>query len=292
MQYLVLGANGYIGSYIYWQLKKDGFNVIGTSRRIGANDQLLLFDIQKNTIDSVTAGVKGDKKTAIICIAESNIDKCYEKYDYAYQINVVETKKLIDSLAEKGFQIVFFSSDSVFDGVNGCYTEESPTNPINKYGMMKAEMEQYLLENLPQVCIMRISKVVSALRWKQNVFAEWENKINDGKIRCISGNRLSFVSVYDIYQACRLAAEKNLRGLYNVVGDQTYSRAELARKFYKKIGAEKIEVCECDVSEFAFKDSRPLDLSMSNQKFRDMTAYQFMDMDAAIDWYLDKHGEV
>lgn len=43
MQYLVLGANGYIGSYIYQRLRKEGQNVIGTGRRPNAKNDLLFL---------------------------------------------------------------------------------------------------------------------------------------------------------------------------------------------------------------------------------------------------------
>lgn len=266
---------------------------MGTSRRKNPYNPFFFYNIlQSNGINEILANVSGGQRTAIICIAEANIDRCYEEYDDAYLINVIRTKELIHSLVESGFHVIYFSSDNVFDGLGGNYTEESLVHPVNKYGMMKAEMEQYLLENIPEVCILRISKVVSTLRWKQNIFMEWENQVDSGKIRCIRGNKLSFVWIDDIYQACRLAAENKLYGLYNIVGDQSYSRAELAAKFYDKMRIREMEICECDIDEFSFRDCRPLNLSMSNQKFKNETAYQFMNMNSAIELYLHEGNEV
>lgn len=292
MQYFVFGATGYIGSYIYHQLVKDGLNVIGTSRRTDSAGNLVFYEIQKNNIEGILAKVNGCKKTAIICIAEPNIDRCYENYDDAYEINVTGTKRLIQSLDAEGFRIIYYSSDSVFDGISGNYTEESPINPINKYGMMKAEMEQYLLKNVPDTCILRIPKVVSTMKCKQNILTELERMIGLGKVRCIQGNRLSFVSAYDIYYASLLAAERELKGLYNVAGDIAYSRAELARRFYDRKGVLTVDVCECPVSEFLFKDRRPLNMKMSNQKFKDATGYTFMDIDSVIDKYLEENERI
>ena len=103
MQYFVFGATGYIGSYIYHQLVKDGLNVIGTSRRTDSAGNLVFYEIQKNNIEGILAKVNGCKKTAIICIAEPNIDRCYENYDDAYEINVTGTKRLIQSLEAEEF---------------------------------------------------------------------------------------------------------------------------------------------------------------------------------------------
>lgn len=287
MKFFVFGATGYIGSYLYRRLKSDGYSTVGTSRHAG-NGELCFYDIKSSNIDDFLINAdRNEKKTAIICIAETNINRCYEYHDEAYDINVVKAKKLIHILLENGFHVIYFSSDNVFDGVNGNYTEESQTNPINEYGLMKAQMERYLLRFEPEVCILRISKVVSMNREKQNIFTEWMEQIETGCICCIKGNHLSFVCIEDIYQVCLIAAEKRMHGLYNIVGDQAYSRAGLAEEFYRKLGVTDIDIRECDLQEFAFKDKRPLNISMSNQKFKSETGFQFMKMDDVIDKFLN-----
>lgn len=287
MQYVVFGVNGFIGSYLFERLKKDNFHVIGTSRRGWDAEDIVYFDIQQDGIDKIHTYLEEDNKTAIICIAEPNIDKCYENYSYTYEINVVKTKKLIQELVEEQFQVIFFSTDNVFDGVSGNYTEESEPCPVNRYGGMKAEMENYLLSELPEVCILRIPKVVSTFRKKQNVFTEWEDRIQTGSVRCIRGNRISFVCVEDIYQACLLVSNRRMHGIYNIVGDIAFSRAELAVKFYSQFGITDMDVQECGLEEFSFLDRRPLNISMSNQKFKSETGYSFMPMDVVIKRYCE-----
>ena len=204
----------------------------------------------------------------------------------AYDINVRQTKKLIHQLSQEGIRSIFFSSDSVFDGESGNYTEESLTHALNQYGKMKAEMEQYLLMDEPNTCILRIPKVVNITKEKQNIFAEWTEKIKIGTNRCIKGNKISFTYIKDIFHACLIAAEKPLYGLYNIAGDNSYTRAELAKIFYDKLGAV-VNIQECEIEEFAFKDVRPLDISMSNLKFKKETGYQFADMDSVIEMYIN-----
>lgn len=286
MQYVVLGATGYIGSYIFEQLKNNGFNVTGTSRRIDNEEKMVIFDILNDNISSLLSEITDADRMAIVCIAESNIDRCYENYSNAYRINVTRTKELIHELSAEGFQVIFFSSDQVFDGRMGNYTEESERHPINQYGMMKSEIEQYLLSYESKVCILRIPKVVSTLRKRQNVLSDWTDKIDVGNVCCIKGNRLSFLSINDIYQVCLLVAEKELTGLYNIAGDRAYSRAELAHMFYDKLGVGQMDIRECDVDEFHFKEKRPLNLSMSNSKFKLETGYIFESMDSVIDRYI------
>lgn len=292
MQYFVLGATGYVGEYLYYRLKSDRCNVIGTSRSAADGDELLYYDIQNSNIDGLLEKAdENEEKAAIVCIADARIDKCLETYSEAYDVNVVKTKNLICKLSEKGFHVIYFSSDNVFDGVSGNYTEESRTNPINKYGSMKAEMERYILRNVPKACILRLPKVVSPQKKKSNVFTEWLNRAETGSIQCIKGNYISFVCVEDIYQACLIVIKERMHGLYNIVGDEFFSRAELAGKFYEKLGISGVDIQECDLQEFHFKESRPLNISMSNMKFKCETGYQFMSMDDVIQEFISNMGE-
>lgn len=286
MKYIVIGATGYIGSYIWNRLKKDGYDVIGTSRKSQNVDRITYYDIQKSNIRDITTEIHSKSVTAIVCIGKTNIDKCHEEYEEAYDINVRKTKRLIYELSQEGIQCILFSSDNVFDGEIGNYTEKSPTHALNQYGKMKEEIEQCLLAHKLNTCIFRISKTVSIKEEKQNIFTEWTEQVKTGTNRCIRGNIISFTYIGDIYHACIIAAKKQLRGLYNIVTDKAYSRAELARKFYDRLG-EEVHIQECEMEEFAFKDIRPLNVSMSNDKFKKETGYQFTDMDDVIGKYIN-----
>lgn len=289
MQYLILGADGYIGSFLYQQLIAKGCVVLGTSRRINNGNSLLFYDIQTGDIDNILSKINDKDKTAIICIANTKIDSCHDNFNQAYDINVIKTKELIHKLSKQDFYNIYFSSDNVFDGTQGNYTEESLTSPINKYGMMKAEMEKYILEEEANTCILRIPKVVSTFQTKQNILTEWENQIKKGYVHCIEENRISFVSIEDIYKACVIVAEQRMHGLYNIVGDESYSRAELANKFLNILGNTNVIVKEYGLEKFSFKDRRPLNVSMSNDKFKNKTGFLFMSMDEVIDKYIDNN---
>ena len=286
MQYLILGAGGYIGSYLYERLLADGKDVTGTSHVRPGGSGCLYYDILKDDIRPVLDTMKDPDKTAVMCIAQADINRCMEDYPRAYEINVVQTKQLLRELRENGFYSIVFSTDNVFDGREGNYTENSSTHGINQYGRMKEEMERYLQKQEPQVCIFRISKAVSRKRVPQNLFFEWEKQGETGQVRCVRGNRLSFVAIEDIYQSCLLAAQRKLHGLYQVAGDRVYSRAQLAGLFFQTAGNGRVEIAECPAGAFAFKDARPLDLGMSNRKFRQETGYSFTPMETAIQEYL------
>ncbi len=51
--------------------------------------------------------------------------------------------------------VIFTSSDTVFDGKQGNYSETDAPNPLNVYAETKIKSEQYILENLDSAVIIR-----------------------------------------------------------------------------------------------------------------------------------------
>lgn len=291
MQYIILGATGNIGSYIYRRMRQDRLNVVGTCHQRRTCDDLIYYDILATNIGDILCNLQDDSITVVFCIAIAGIDACKENYSLAYKVNITETQNVIQRLVQQNVRVIWFSSEYVFDGASGRYTEDDLTNPINDYGRMKAILEKNIVQFFPHVCILRLSKPVYTDRVKQNIFWEWEKKENS-VIRCIKGNYMSFVAVEDIYQAVLLSVKNSLEGIYNLSGDVIYSRKELAEKFFRIKRVEHYKIEEQDQKEFGFQERRPLNVSMRNEKFKKVTGYCFTPMDEVIEEYLCKNVKV
>lgn len=287
MQYLILGADGYIGDYLYKKMIDNNLSVIGTSRKL-QNRDMIYFDLINEDMDRVINTVTDQEKTAIFCIAESNIDKCFMNYEEAYHINVILTRWAINCLVQNGFHVIFFSTDNVFNGVSGNYTESNKPAPINAYGRMKYEIEDYLIEYHPEVCIFRLPKVLSLKRERRNLLFNWEREIKQGEICCIRGNILSVVYIEDLYKACIISAENKIGGIFHIAIDQVFSRKELAKKFCTMIGVKDIKITEFGIEHFRFIDTgRPLNVSMINRKFVERTGFVFKTSEYVFQKYIE-----
>lgn len=286
MQYLILGASGYIGNYIYNCMEKDGQKVLGTRYHCKGVENLVNFDVVNDNISDVTKLIMDREKTAIICIAQTNIDQCKVDYELSKLINVVSIKRIIEDLLREKFHVIYFSTDNVFDGIKGDYTELDTTNAINYYGKMKEEIEHFLTENYPEVCIFRLPKVIGTEKEKQNLLTDLESKSKDKEVRCIKGTRISIISNEDVYQSCLISAKRKLCGIYNISNGEIYSRKELAEKFYKYMGIHDKNIVELEVEKFGFKDMRPLNISLDNSKFIRETGYDFISFDTIAERYV------
>lgn len=289
MDYLVFGANGYIGSYLYARMAEDDLKVIGTRHCKSGADGLIEFDILKDAASKVTKMASSQNRTAIICIAQTNIDQCKSQYELSREINVTYTRKLVESLVNENFYVIFISTDNVFDGRKGSYTEQDQTNAVNEYGKMKQEMEYFLLERYPDICIFRLPKVLGIERERQNLLTDLEYKLTDDEVRCIKGTKMSIVSKEDIYQACLIASGKRLHGIYHLSSGEIYSRKELTEKFYGYMGIYDKKLIELEPEEFHFKDARPLHISLDNSKFRKIADYEFESFDEIAQKYVENN---
>lgn len=90
----------------------------------------------------------------IHCAALSKSPDCQANPKLAHQLNVDLTARLAELAAEIPF--IFFSSDLVFDGRKGNYSESDPTNPLNVYAETKVAAEKIVLAN-PRHTVIRTS---------------------------------------------------------------------------------------------------------------------------------------
>ena len=291
---LVVGASGFVGSHIFQQAQKNGFKVSGTfNHPKNETSGLLKLDLSEKRPDIRLPEdiVSCALKTAVICSAVSKIDDCARDKARSYQINVDNTQRLINQLSNMGFKIVFFSSDHVFDGSRGLYTEKDQRSPVNEYGRQKKKAEDFICSNIDRGLVMRISKVCSSDSHEKNLLNEWLNLVKEKKdILCIKNNVFSPTSREDIWKALTLAIQEDLFGVYNVAG-AAWKRSELAECFVECANARMTSrVVEKDMKHFNFLDPRPLNSSLNNKKFLSRIHFEFKPMKKIVSNFLDQAG--
>jgi dTDP-4-dehydrorhamnose reductase len=83
--------------------------------------------------------------------AERDRERCFRE-------NARGPALLAELCAERGIALATFSSDLVFDGLQGApYVESSAPSPLNAYGESKAEAERLVLAALPSALVVRTS---------------------------------------------------------------------------------------------------------------------------------------
>ena len=139
MKIFVLGASGMAGEMITNYLSKNTKHEIFPICRTPFYCDNLIFDAMKQTDMEILEYLISEHKPDVIinCIGilvkESQMDPVK-----AFHINTNLPRKLAEICTEVGCKLIHISTDCVFDGKNGPYSETDTPTESNMYGTSKA----------------------------------------------------------------------------------------------------------------------------------------------------------
>lgn len=264
MTVLITGVNGLLGKDIAKVMYEEGrCRVIGTGRAECKNSDIeyIKMDLTDlNALEQIAAEAAPD--ILIHCAAFTKLDDCEKDNAYAYKMNVEVTKHL----AAHAKRFVYISSDAVFGGKTGNYTETDKSDAINYYGYTK-----YMGEKMAEVCdnhlIVRSSIYGYNLNDNQSI-AEWGiGNLREG--RQINGfSDVIFNPLYSVQLAEILLCliQKGCTGIYHLGSKQAVSKYEFFRLCAKAIGADERLVNAASVDEINFLAKRTKNTSLCIDK--------------------------
>lgn len=238
MKVLITGANGLLGQKIVKQCLKNNIDFLATS--LGANrnshcpiDNYLTLDICNN--NEVIEVVKNFAPTHLIHTAAiTNVDYCELNATECQQTNVEAVKYLFDAAIKNNCHFVFLSTDFVFDGLKGNYTETDQTNPLSVYAKSKYDAEQYILSS----SYLNFSILRTIIVYGQAENLSRSNIVIWAKETLAKGNEIKMVNdqfraptwADDLAWACLRACELNAKGIFHICGPETISMYEIIHR--------------------------------------------------------------
>ena len=149
MRVAIIGASGLVGKYLMREWDTD--EVVGLSSKD--------VDIRDASgVKTVLDDARPD--WVVLAAAYTDVDGCETDPQRAYAVNYAGAVTVAEAARQRGSQVLFLSSDYVFDGEKMTPYETSDIrNPKSVYGRTKAEAEVRIAELLPQACIVRTSWV-------------------------------------------------------------------------------------------------------------------------------------
>jgi dTDP-4-dehydrorhamnose reductase len=142
LKLLITGASGLLGQKVTQLSLDKGHDVYSTYKEhptnLGNPTKLDLTD--KNQILKIIDTLKPE--AIIHTAAYTNVDDCEINQDLAWKINAEATKNIAEASAKISAHLTYVSTDYVFDGKKGSYTEQDGTNPISYYALTKLKGEE------------------------------------------------------------------------------------------------------------------------------------------------------
>lgn len=268
---LILGASGYVGRNMMQRL--GPYNVIATF-----NHNHLIGGVKFDSLSMRVRDIVPEPSSitgAVVLLGDTRHDSCARDKTRSQALNVDSVIALMRDLRNLGIFIVFASTDNVFDGRRGNYTEEDTPNPIVTYGRQKVEVERFLESEVPDHAIVRLSKVYGRRLGDKTLFTDWVDSIrSDRAIRVAVDQIFSAVFIDDVIHCLPFLIARKVRGIFHLGGPQGLSRVELLDLLLAALPdemARKAQIERCGINDFDLLEPRPLNCSMRSDKITALT---------------------
>jgi dTDP-4-dehydrorhamnose reductase len=253
----VTGANGLIGNYLAKTAPKFApkWQVRALTR---AQFDLLDFETVKHEFQK-------DKPRLIVhCAAIPTVAGGLANPDLVRRINVEATKLLAELAVE--IQFVFLSTDFVFDGRKGNYTETDAVNPITLYGETKAAAEEIVLKNRRHL-VVRTSINGGVSRAGNRGFNEQLRFVlqKEQKMKLFTDEFRCPIFAGETARAVWELANQNCAGLFHVAGAEKLSRWQIGQLLVQRWPEIKTKI-ESGLAKDFTGPPRALDTSLDISK--------------------------
>jgi len=259
---LVTGAAGLLGSQILKQAPPTVI-VAATSfqRPLPAEFTGKTYHLDLSNADSV-AHLLSEKRYDIVinCAGASDVDRCETDHEYALQSNVAIVRNLVEGACSNSFRLFSFSSDYVFDGIQGPYIESDRPDPINYYGQTKLLAEESIAADDLDACIIRVCSLYATNPTApRNLYRVILESLASNKIYRAADDLFSNpTEVTDLAQAVwQLVAMPKLPRVLHLASPDHISRYDLAVLIAKKLDVDTKLIERVNMTDLGLPAQRP-----------------------------------
>jgi dTDP-4-dehydrorhamnose reductase len=291
MRVLIVGCNGLLGQNLL-RTAPSGHSLIGLARhstavlpeRLGTYHARDIAD--PATWDFVRDTVKPD--FIFNAAAYTDVDGCERDPDTARRVN----RDAVRAMAQTGIPLVHLSTDYVFDGTAGPYSEEDDVEPLSAYGRIKLESEAEALMGSPKNLVVRTMWVWGNAKATEGgakkSFTEFvrESLQSNKPIRIVSDQIGNPTLAEDLALAIWVLVGSGCSGIYHVSGSDRVSRLDWAKSVARFYGLDSADhtalITPVTTAELNLPAARPLQSGLRGDKLERDTGLVLGGLDAQL----------
>jgi dTDP-4-dehydrorhamnose reductase len=222
--------------------------------------------------------------------AMTDVDGCERDPEQAWRVNVGGTAQVARACRALGARLVAVSTDYVFDGSRGGYTEDDLPDPRGVYARTKRCGEEAALLLVPDAAVARVAVVYSGRPGAKATFAtQVVEKLSRGEpVKAFSDQVVSPTLAENAAEmTLELLLEHDYRGVLHTAGATALDRVEFARRVAKRflIIGDIEPVLTADVKLLA---PRPLRSSLDVSRAAALLRTKPLPIDAALDAFFEQ----
>lgn len=287
MRILVTGANGLVGSRLCDQLARDGHEVIGASRgerRASGSWRYVRCEL---TAEGEVARTVEDAAPEVIINPASmtEVDLCEKEPEKAYAANVLAPALLAGQARRRGAHLLHVSTDYVFDGEKGGYTEEDVPNPRGAYAVTKHMGEQAVRTLAPSWAIARTAVVYGWPPAGRPNFGAWLVGALEKQqpVKLFEDQLVSPSLADNVAQMLAELGTRKLPGIWNTSGAEIVDRVTFGRKLCSVFGFDPALLVPTRLKDLNLPSPRPLRSGLDTSKTGEALAAKPLGLDASLE---------
>ncbi|HZZ83566.1 MAG TPA: SDR family oxidoreductase [Anaeromyxobacteraceae bacterium] len=259
---LVIGASGQVGRACAEAFVRAGHEVAGTcaSRPVAGLLRLDLLDAAavRATLDAVRPDA------VVLSAALTNVDRCEDEPRLAEALNA-ETPAVVAEVARaRGARVVQLSTEYVFDGEAGPYSEGDAPRPLQVYGATKLAGERVVLAASPDNLAVRTTVVFGHDPGGKNFVMQLRDRLGRGERMRVPADQVSSPTYApDLADAIVRLLERGAAGVVNVVGPEVMDRHAFAVLAARALGLDPSLLDPVPTSALGQRARRPLRVGLT-----------------------------
>jgi dTDP-4-dehydrorhamnose reductase len=260
MKAFIIGASGLVGSNCMQHFATQGWEVMGSYFSYATDGTVFYNTLEPGHPENFDIEAWAPD-ILVHCGALTHVDYCETNEAESYQKTVQSTINIIALAKRCNARMVYISTDYVFDGKDGPYTEDAPLNPLSVYARHKLEGEQLTLREVPGALVLRVTNIYGHEARGKNFVARIVQQ-------CIDGQKLTLKLPYDqfasptnamdIARAMFLLLRDGKSGIYHIGGTDYMNRVALALRVLQYFPDATYELIPLSTEALNQPAARPL----------------------------------
>jgi len=275
MRILITGASGLLGLNLALELCGE-HTVFGTVNQHPLHtDAFTVLQADLLTPGALESLFEQARPEWVIhCAALANLEACEADPALASQLNTELPRRLAQHCRETrrdvtrgGARLVHISTDAVFDGSRGNYTETDEPNPLGVYARTKLEAESAVAEADPNAIIARVNLFGWSMGGRRSLAEFFFNNLSAGKqVMGFSDVIFCPLLANDIARILVHMLELELSGVYHTVGGECLSKYEFGVRLAQRFGLDAGLITPTSVQQGGLSAARAPNLSLRTEK--------------------------
>jgi dTDP-4-dehydrorhamnose reductase len=264
MKILITGSNGLLGQQLIKHCLENSIDFVATSKGENRNpdcpqSNYIPLDI---TYEQWVQSVFNETKPThvIHTAAITNVDQCELEPELCHNVNVEGTRNLIEASANQKAHFQLLSTDFVFDGEKGNYSEKDEINPLSVYAESKATAEEFTQQYEYNWSIVRTIIVygIGNNLSRSNLIIWAKGALEEGTtINIIDDQFRAPTYADDLAKGCIEILLRHEIGIFHLCGPETMSIYEIVQRIAVHYGYSMQNVHKISTAKLNQPAKRP-----------------------------------